>query len=296
MPFRRLGATFAPATKPTLQSELQQAFDAGRQTFYDLQDDNAFLDLLASRHIPAQATDQPDYWETLADYSAAVSQQARRSDSTGSADRQIVINELLAATPDFITKSLVLGANRHLADRQEAIHDVRIVSYYNSLLRDTASAWPDITAGRLGQQLAGIANTSLRDRRTKRRAAAIINSAIHGAQHEVAFGQLLEHSGWQFRPADLKQDIGGVDYVATSRDGKHRWIDVKASLHDILKHGGNAQRPYVAKHDDRLVMYSLLTDEELDDTFHVPEVVAIRKGKTLGRLLFQAHSRHHQTA
>lgn len=262
----------------TLEGVLRQA----RQDFDELPLDDAFIELCDRRSIPAGATPDFHYWSAVADYGYGKSAELRRQ---GVAEKDIVFGELFTATPDFLHKQAFLDKHAH-DYHNPAVHDAKVTaSYYNGLVRQAAEQWPGLRPSELQQQLLGIAGASLTKDHIKQAAPYYLSSAIRGAQHELAFGQILEHTGREFRESSLQEDLHGIDYVIRSHDGRQTdYVDVKASMHDIIKHRRHHQ-PYSRTHDGHLLMSSLVTDREFDDSFHISDELAARQAGYLDRML-----------
>src|SRR4051794_30146618 len=101
----------------TSDPELQQAYLEGRHMLYQLQADDDFVEALAAEGLTTHANQQPEYWEVVANYATQITRLDRQH---GVAERQTLLNELMAATPDFVYKSLELASHHHMQDREEA--------------------------------------------------------------------------------------------------------------------------------------------------------------------------------
>jgi len=274
----------APADHETQTSpeDLEILFKDARDAFYDLPFDDDFVDFCRSNNIDPEDTAQPRYWEAAADFADQVSAKAREA---GEDERRIAVRELFAATPDYIYQQNIARHNRRdYADQDKYQNAKERVSYYNCLIRYVAEQCPDMQASALTKHLVGIANISVENEHLREASSEAIRTTVRGAQHELAFGQLLAHSGREFRGASTEEDLEGVDYVVVNLDGSIELIDVKASQNTIESRGAS-NRPYIRGSDGKLTMQSLVTDRELHDRFFVSESLAEQRGVTLGRLL-----------
>lgn len=276
-----------------LESRLREA----QHDFYDLPFAPEFEELCAERDIDVTATDRPEYWRAAADF--AQEQSAQRHES-GEDSRSTTLRELLASTPDFVHTQEALDRKRHnfptheayMAHRRQIPELKQRASYYNGLVRYVAEQNPDLGASRLIKQLINITNISIEDRHLKMASVNYAREVVRGAQHELAFGQLLEHTGRAFRPATVDEDLHGADYVVDGRHGPIR-LDVKASLSSIEAKGTFNQPFAIDPRDGQVTIYSLVSDRQLADSFAVPDRIAEERGKYLDAVLEQIEDTNH---
>ena len=277
----------------TYPEERAEAFKQGLKEFYDIPFQQEFISYCADRGVGIDDVEKPSYWTAVAVYASGISDKAR---SNGKPERNALTAELLAATPDFIYNNAYLNYQGHDYDDPKVrrnIHQAKAsASYYNGLLRDTAQAWPGIKASELSASLLGIANISIENKHIKNSATYTINSAVRGAQHELAFGQILEKTGRHIRSASTKEDLHGVDYVVTDERGNSTYIDVKASLRQVSERDKRHAAPFRRTQDGHLVMYSMVSEEDLNDGFSIPDDVAKQKGEYVETLLQDAQHHH----
>jgi hypothetical protein len=267
----------------TPQLEFDVALKEARSGFYDITFEDGFSELAAKRGISPDDTDKPAYWRTVADYARHRAGAARnRGEQTSPLD------ELVASTPDFLYTQAMLDdpARRSKMDHEQYSTLRARVGRFNTLIRDVAETHPDVRASGLTNAMVGIANISMEQERLRKAAPNLIRPVIRGAQHEAAFGQLLEQTGRDYRGGTAKEDKHGGDYIVAGRRGIQIRIDVKASLFSILKRGGHEEEPYVVDSGDGLVtMYSLLSDTDLNDRFRVSDSIAADRGEVLEGML-----------
>jgi hypothetical protein len=269
-------------TETTLEASLKDARDA----FYDLTFDEGFNGLLSEQKLSPEDTDKPEFWHMAAGFA---SDKCAGEQKNGASRKQLVLHELFAATPSFIYDNALLGQNNQSAIPEEEFRAAKEnVSYFNSLIRETAEAWPDMPASTLAKNLMGIATISIEDNFVKHRAVESIRSSVRGAQHELAFGQLLEKTGRGFHSANVEEDLDGIDYVVQRPNGGEDYIDVKASLFEIESRGGEHNALFARKSAGHLVMYSMLKNGDLDDKFFIPDEVAATRGQLLEETLEDA--------
>lgn len=269
----------SPAETETLKPNFETDLKEAQAGFYDLTFEDEFEEFSKGSGLTMDDTDKPEYWALVANYAHDKTFDAHDQKERGS------IAELIAATPDFIYTQASLERGRQGFAKSEVYNDARSrASYYNNLLRQVASRYPDAKASQLRAALENTANISIEDRNIKNFSVNTINSTIRGAQHEIAFGQLLARTGRDFREAEPEEDLRGVDYVAAGRRGRKLYLDVKASLHEVGKKGSEVAYA-IDPVDGNITIYSLLTKEDLGDSFYVSEAIADRKGEALKIML-----------
>jgi hypothetical protein len=269
------------AETQTSPETFQEAFKDARNAFYDLPFEPGFDELCAKRGINPEDTDKPRYWAAVSDFAhRSVAEQRQQ----GVPEEDLVVKELVASTTDYIYNQSFLDSGRgHQAGSQAANTARNVTSHYNNLIRDTATTFPNITATELATSMTQIANISIEHPAIKQNAAGILGNAVSGAQHELAFGQILDHTGRSYRTATNSEDLRGIDYVVESPNGTVDYIDVKASPHAIRARGSEA--PFVRARDGQITMHSMLTDQELNDGFTISDDVAAQKAETVNRML-----------
>ncbi|MGH7195537.1 MAG: hypothetical protein ACREGA_02045 [Candidatus Saccharimonadales bacterium] len=269
----------------TPQPELPASLAAAEQAFHDLPFDERFGAMLRANGLTARDSDKPIYWQCAAQFADDICAEDLEQ---GVEPKQLIIKELFAATPSFIYDSEQLS---HPVDKTspaaaaESRAAKESVSYFNGLIRAAAEQWPDMPASTLAKSLMNVANTSINNPAVKQSAAGLIRNCVRGAQHELAFGQLLAAAGRQFRGATVAEDLRGIDYVVARPDGRGAdFVDVKASLSEIESRG-QSRGFFVRAADGRFITYSLLLDKELNDRFVVPEELAIERGALIEQML-----------
>jgi hypothetical protein len=267
----------SPAEIQTPPQTFEAALKEAQTGFYDLTFEDGFDERIKERNIGEDDTHKPEYWRAAADFAY---DRATQKQEFGTMD------ELFAATPDFIYQQAHLARGRNGFASQEAYDDARRrASYYHGLLGEVVQKYPDASASALEKALVGVTNISVENEAVKLSSVNIIKSRIRGAQHEVAFGQLLEATGREFRQATVEEDLQGVDYVVMGRRGREFQIDVKASLKQVNSRAGEGNPSPYAVEEGRIIMYSMLSDRDLGDKFSVSDAVAARKGEAVDEIL-----------
>lgn len=269
-----------------INKKLDNSFDKATEYVKAFAYDHEFQSYCAENNIGSDQA-SPNYWTAVAEYQqATLDPEADRFDS--------YIETIVAATPDAILRNTKLN-EKHVKYREAHAHK-QVLSYYNSLIRNLVDTFPDTKASTLAANLKTVAlATVAKDSRHLQNSSAELTKAIvRGAQHEAAFGSILENLGFPFREATLEEDLKGMDYVV-ELPGMDTpiGIDVKASLSEIeaKNHHSDNSGPFAFGRDGNLVIWSMVTDAELNDGFVVPpQIVSERSSIVMGGL-FQASQR-----
>ena len=270
--------------------EITTAFAESQRTLYKLSADPQFHATCMERGVdPYDDMDKPAYWATVADYTH---DRTARMRERGTDSIRIDALELLSTTPAYLFEQSALTQDKTSApDKQmqngERRHSKEVVSYFNGLIREFAKKYPETRASDLTTALLNITNISIEDQALRQSANQEIHKTIRGAQHEIAFGQILAQTGRQFRPASLEEDLKGIDYV-DDEDTNPMYVDVKASLSELEARG--SEGALVRKPDGKLIMYSLVKDSELNGRFHIGDQAAHDKAQALIELLGQTQA------
>lgn len=274
--------------------EIAVAFVEAQRSAYKLTDSDTFHKRCLERDVkPNDDFGTAGYWDTFADvaYDTVTKIHSRSGNS-------LLLNafELLTATPAYIYAETNLNDGPHNdvptrllspANKEQRQADRTTASYFNSIIRNFAVEYPQVSAHGLSHALVNFANKTIDDRAKLQEGVKLINSSIRGAQHELAFGQVLRYTGRNFRPASLEEDLRGIDYVILNADGTTIEIDVKGSMHELLERGIREQ-PYARGEDGHLIMYSLVQDAELRKHFFIADELAAQKAPALNALLDEA--------
>lgn len=275
-------------TDPPLQSSEetqtpQVIFDTvatdAQRAFHSLLSQDDLTQYIVHRGLDPKDPDRPVYWKAVADF---VRMQAQKAQDQGEGINIVFV--LLAMTPDFIYTQDALTKARYRHDRELFLEMRRRAIQYNDVVGEVAQAFPGLHASALRILLVETAEANVTRQMLRDMVPGLMNGIIRGAQHESAFIQLLEQTGRAFRKGSVDQDAHGIDLIVESRRGEMR-IDVKSSLHEIVKRGEH-HHVYTIDHGDGLVtMYSLLTDDDLNDSFHVDQHTVEKKSRELENIL-----------
>lgn len=222
-----------------------------------------------------------DYWHTFRLYVGDRVDNARRK---GQDSLRMDALELTANLPAYLIEQRKLSAGNHHG-YDEYHYSKQITSYYNGVVRNFAATYPETSASGMRSSLLTSVSQMVHDRGLRESAATSVKEMIRGAQHELAFGQILRHTGLPYQEATLEQDLKGIDYtVGVNRHTLD--VDVKASLTQMNARG--AEGLFVVKNEGKIAMYSMTLDSEFHDRFFTDEEAAANKAPQLLTQLKQA--------
>lgn len=272
-----------PEVAKASTAEIAEAFAGAQNSLYKLSADPKFHDACKEKGLdPYDDMDKPAYWEAVANFTTERVGKLREQHGDTLKLRAL---ELAAATPNFLFHQGALNSNA-ARDPSERYHSRQTVSSFHNLVRNFATDYPETSVSGMTKGLLNITNVAIEDRGVRQSAAQSLQRAVRGAQHEVAFGQILEKTGRPARPAELDEDLAGIDYVVDNGTSKMLYVDVKASLSEVEARGSSSA--FAIKPDGRVVMYSLVKDRELGDRFFLSEESADLKALALNQLLTNA--------
>lgn len=254
-----------------LQPPLQPEYVAAKHALYELTADDDFYELLRQRKVRPDADTKPPYWRAVAE------QAHNRYPEQPDEDFQNALNRLTLTAPYFMFVQHAL--NTHDRDRLPGHlkeEFLNTVSHFNGLVRQAAALNPGMRASELRDHLSTVVSLAIPNRTVTDETPAMMQAAIRGAQHEMAFVQLVTAAGMDAYPTSIAEDRSGSDLVVDDRRGHIFHVDVKAS-HSELHHKGIYDKNYLVRSDGKIVMQSHVTDRELNDRFFIDDEVALQK-------------------
>ena len=269
-----------------IHKNLDHSFDKANTYVKGLATNPEFQTYLANQQIEDDRSSLA-YWSAIAEF-----QQANQNPEAEPLDA--FIETIVAATPDAILRNTILNEQR--LNYREAHAHKEVLSYYNSLIRNFVENFPDTKASELVANLNTTALNTIatHSRHLQRTSDELTRAIVRGAQHEAAFGDMLASLGLPYREATLEEDLKGMDYVVELPGlEKPIGIDVKASLSEIeaKNHHSDASGPFAFGRDGNLVIWSMVTDSELNDGFSAPQEIVTERSSLVMGGLFQASQR-----
>lgn len=233
--------------------------------------------------------DRPQYWSVFSDYVTDCMQKERATEGN-SLERMAL--ELAAQMPAALYSYRALeGVD--VDERQEAREQLERVSYFNGTLRTLAALYPSVKASEVRQMLHNTAAISIARPSLIHEANDFIRKTVRGARHELAFEKILKHTGRAYRETDVEEDLAGADFVVEGNiASKPHRIDIKASTHELRLANARQgkQKAYKVMPDGAIVMYSLVRDTEIGDSFTVSDEVAAERAQGLEEILREIES------
>lgn len=270
--------------------QINETFDAAIDNIKTLRFSSEFQAHCASEGIDTSA-DSLEYWSAASDYMQA------GIDTEGD-PMAAHIQTIVAATPEAILRNTVLNEGGRLKYKEARAHK-QMLSHYNSLIRNFVESYPHTSASGLIANLNSTALATVADgsRHMEQVSHELTKAIVRGAQHEAAFEMLLRQCGFPYRAATIEEDLKGMDYVIeVPQLDKPIGVDVKASLSEIeaKNHHSDSSGPFAFNREGGLVIWSMVTDAELNDSFVIPKDLIEQRASVVMGAIFQAGSR--QTA
>jgi hypothetical protein len=265
------------AEAPIQTQEFSHAFQSAQRKLLPMTQDEYFHADLKSKGLdPYDDMCTEGYWDTFA---AMATTAADNYPEDFESQLEQDAFKLLANTPQFLYKQYNLRNGEGRRDRNE----VAIASSFNAMIRTFADQHPDAPVSAVQKGMLEMIDASVEEPAIASYSAKLIDSAIRGARHELAVGQILQYTNRWFRPANLHEDLAGNDFIVASKDGQTAFgIDVKASTQ---KTDG---KPFVWRGPNNLVMFSHLAERDFPDRFFLRDATAAGKGEGFNILLANA--------
>lgn len=237
--------------------------------------------------VDPKATDKPLYWTAFANYARA---KYRQGDTIAELGQGVAaLCALTADTPRLLLQQPALDR----LNREAKIRDLRPEEYqarralkmaasqYNGWIRTVIEHTPGLRASDLEEHLLKVAVFATAKHQPAEVSRAKIHETIRGMQHEHVAGKMLEHAGAHIEPTTREQDLRGADYIYIAEDGLRVAIDIKASLSEVevRNNGANGLPFHVDLRNDKIVVFSLLSDQDLDDGFSLTDTASAKAEK-----------------
>jgi hypothetical protein len=262
--------------------EINDALNYAQNAISRLTQDPSFHAACVEADVnPVTGGETADYWHTFRLYVGDRVDDAR---TKGQDNLRMDAIELTANLPAYLIEQRKLSTGNHHG-YDEYRYSKQITSYYNGVIRNFAATYPDTSVAGLRSSLLTSVSQTVHDRGLRESAATSVREMIRGAQHELAFGQILGHTGLPYKEATLEEDLKGVDYtVGVNRHTLD--VDVKASLTQINMRG--SEGVFAVKDDGKIAIYSMTLDHEFHDRFFTDDETAAAKAPQLLTQLKQA--------
>lgn len=269
-----------PEAKKVPLEEQQQAYAFGMQRIYDLSSDERFIRRCQQERIDTTDVTNPAYWRMFSDFGR---ERAQFLQARGINELNTRAMELMAAVPAYIFAQGELDFTKGLKNDQIET-DLGIIADFHNMITEMAEKYPGLSAEELELGLLNVVNKSItEDQELRQYGAQEVHNRIRGVQHEVAFADILRHTGLPYRKATRLEDWRGFDYVVNEGKARAKKLDVKASLKEVDPDRGDT--PIANKGEGKFYMFSLIDEPELHDGFHVSDEVAKYKAEVLREYL-----------
>lgn len=274
---------------------LDEEFVTAHESLRRIHDDRDFIQYRSNRNV--YNSHDARYNRTLADYAYEYSSEFSP------------VTEAVLAVNDFVEAQAYLDAHPGRGNVDPAALDH--AAYFGKILHRVLDEYPTAKPSQLFNQLVRAVPEA--SPQVRPQAQPIIRNAVRGVLHERALKQFLTDEALQeegiyveVEDSNVQKDLRGSDFRVTI-NRPHREpvvidVDAKASLSEIEAKHIEAERrdpktnrasmthlPYwVNPHTGTVMMYSLVTDREMGDSFIVPENIVKERSKQAVQLLLLA--------
>jgi hypothetical protein len=263
-----------------------EAFLNAEGHLYDIVEEDVFSETCLRQGLdPLASVTDARYWEIVEDM---VNDKVKEGEANGESDLDLAALQITAYAPLFLQAEHLLNSHAAMSSQERQGLRQR-TSFYNDLIRFVGGNYPDAQASSISGAMLGAAEIAgMSSPETSNQ----VRATIRGAQHELAFRQLLTERGKKFRDSTQEEDLHGIDFVVNV-NGKDLMVDVKASLSEVEALGGS-NGPFAMKwatnrhQPNKTVIYSMVKDSELGDNFHIDEDLAAERAQKLEYFLVQA--------
>lgn len=261
--------------------DLQHSFHIAEQSVVATMDSSEFKQLCDEWRIDPTDPLKAEFWRVIARCGADEATEARE---TGNDSIQVDLNEIAAATPNYVFNQANLNSNRfHSREAREMAKQQ--AGQYNALLRSFTEKYPDTNAREVYSGFANVARICVMDKRVQTQGLDGIWTSMRGARQEVDFEKMLALLGEEFERATADEDRRGVDYKL--RNG-HLRVDLKSSRNDFHNHDRDADFSIENERDGQTIkVLSPISKKELGDTMVASDEVLREKAKILGNMLLR---------
>jgi hypothetical protein len=292
-----------------------KAFDLAARAVTGLRSEIGFIALCDSRRIDTEKPESREYRLALAEY--GIQTADGRLKAGGCPPLTLAAIKLAVKAPGFVTEN----REKEQLDSKKlnSSASTRYLCEFNSLIRDFADQFPDTPPSIITGSLIGIVSslsaftpasateaTKQAKKEFDRYSTERLRTAVNGAKHEYAYGQILDKLPYQSRPATIKEDMEGADYVVSYRNPDRELpLDVKASSYAIKEakmefiKGKDPtkidiralEEPYFIKLNGKVMVTAELSESELGDNFLITDELAAAKAVDLDLMLSQIANR-----
>jgi len=276
----------------TSRQERESGFAFSKEGIYKLLSDQRFQAKCTEAGVDPYDDESPEYWQVFAGFA-----HERADDMiTKGGDRvtpetrfKLRALELTAATPAFVHAASEMYGEQWVEDRRRARSNLSTINNFHNLITEMAGQFPDMKASELKLGMLNSVNIAIADKKIRQSANLVIGSRIKAIQHEMAFGDILRHTGLTYRRATPTEDVnGGFDWLINEGLPTQMKLDVKASLREVDPSGAS---PISQKGFGKYAVYSLTSDQEFRDSFCISEQAAHDKAEKLLLYLGATHAR-----
>lgn len=263
---------------------LYEAFSKAESYLLNAPSELEFLQRCIAQNISVSDHKNLIYWELIAQYE---SENAQNPYITSFESEVLII---AANVPGAVLHQHALDIP--LSHDKAHAHKLAL-STFNGLVRNFANSYPGMPASALTSALQQVAKATVakNDRLKQKVADELMHGIVRGAQHELAFEDILQQAALQYpgltyRKTSVAEDLKGGDYVVVPViGGPEIKIDVKSSLNSIENGRDGSENPFSIDHEGDIVIYSLI---DPGDSFEIDQETAASRVHFIVTALQQA--------
>lgn len=265
--------TQTPSPERPANNEL---FDTARNDFYRATMD--VYDTLDDLGVDIDSLAPLRLWSKAVQQAIFISKTEFTSPETAARGAML---ELTAQVPLYFMVDKLLGKPGVHRSREDQMRLKHVASSFMRRIRTAGETCPDLSTNELTDHLVQtLAKTGITH--DARYYEDLFASCVRGAQHELAAGQILSKLG-KVRGATSEEDLQGIDYILQYNNALLP-IDIKSSPMKIRRISMGTSDT-VAIDKSILVLYSHLTNEDLNDKFEISDDVADEKSWEIAEAL-----------
>jgi hypothetical protein len=261
--------------------DLQHAFHIAEQSVVATMDSSEFQQLCDEWRIDPADPLKAEFWRVVARCGA---DEAREARETGNDSLQVTLNEIAAATPNYVFNQANLNSNGfHSREAREMAKQQ--AGQYNALLRSFTEKYPDTLAREVYSGFANVARICVTDKRIQTQGLDGIWTSMRGARQEIDFEKMLDILGEEFERSTAEEDRKGVDYKLSKGQLQ---VDLKSSRNDFHNHDRDAAFSIENDRDGQTIkILSPISRKELGETMVASDEVLRESAAELAKILAQ---------
>lgn len=263
-----------------LQPSQDREFSLAKKALYHVLDSEELLDQLNAAGVSPEAEDTPAYWRSVAEFASQLYPESQEEPF------QAALNRLTLQSPYFAFVQYSMEHHAQHIPKDLWTHFKQTVSRFNAQVRHAAETNPQLSPRKLHAHLTSTINLAVDNDAVNDTSPGKMRDVIRGAQHELGSTQVALAAGLDATPGTTEQDLAACDVIIRDDANNSFEIDFKASQNTLRKQGAG-ETPYYVHPDGKIMMCSLVEDDDFEDRFFVSDHIAVKKAPELRKRLRQ---------